>query len=203
MHKSFSFKGIGGTSDKIVAQDGECMELVNLRDVSGSLRPVPQMTEVVTLDTLYSAIYWHEQAYCYLCVTDDSTSTIHFYDSEWGFLLDSSGKRLQFSSLRGVKRVEFFGTIACCMTTKAMYFLKSDYGIYKWLGERPEIPRMNITVTSYLQQLLTDTEFMEKTVVGDEKSVWRINEKEKMRGMIDKNLPPHLVCVDAGDLLQR
>lgn len=182
MHKSFSFKGMGGSSDKLLAQDGECMELVNLREVGGSLRPVPQMVELATLDTLYSAIYWHEQASCYLCVTDDSTSTIHFYDSEWEPLIDSSGKRLVFSSLSGVKLVEFIGAVVCCMTAKAIVFLKSDSGTYKWLGERPEIPRLNISAESYLHQLVTDTEFRNGTAVGEEKSVWKINEK----GYIDE-----------------
>ena len=35
MHKSFSFKGITRSSDNLLATEGECLELVNLRYVNG------------------------------------------------------------------------------------------------------------------------------------------------------------------------
>ena len=46
MHKSFSFKGIGGSCDKLLAPEGECLELVNLRMVNGSLRPIPKTVDL-------------------------------------------------------------------------------------------------------------------------------------------------------------
>lgn len=182
MHKSFLFQGMGGGVDKALAQDGECMELVNLRLTDGSLRPVLQTVEYDTLDTLYSKIYWHEKAECYLCVTDDSTSTIQFYDSGWCRLEDSSGKVLKFSSLRGVRHVEFVGNIVCCMTSDNIQFLMSEGGTYKWLGERPVPPFLSIGLLSAVEKLLTETEFRHDTVVGEETAVWRLNEK----GYIDE-----------------
>ena len=42
MHKNFSFKGVVRSNDNILAYEGECMELVNLRMVNGSLKPIPE-----------------------------------------------------------------------------------------------------------------------------------------------------------------
>lgn len=182
MHKSFSFKGLSGSTDKLLASDGECLEVVNLRMSNGSLRPVPKAEELTTLDTLFSKIYWHEQNSCYLCISDDNTSTISFYDKEWSLLLNSSGKKLTFSSLRGVQHVYFIGSIVCCFTDKAILYLIADNGTYKWLGERPTPPGVDIGITAKLQTLVTDTEFRQDTAVGEETSVWRLNEK----GYIDE-----------------
>lgn len=182
MHKSFSFKGIGGSCDKLLAPEGECLELVNLRMVNGSLRPIPKTVDLAVLDNLYSKIYWHGHTSCYLCVTDDSTSTIKFYDSEWSPLLTSSGKILSFSSLRGVRSVEFIGTLVCCMTDSGIRYLISDNGTYKWLGERPVPPRLDISVTSYLQSMFTDAKFRRDSVLGEESNAWRLHEK----GYIDE-----------------
>lgn len=182
MHKSFSFKGIGGSCDKLLASEGECLELVNLRMVNGSLRPVPQTVDLAVLDNLYSQIYWHGQTSCYLCITDDSTSTIKFYDSEWTPLLTSSGKVLTFSSLRGVRGIEFVGTLVCCMTDSGLRYLISDNGTYKWLGERPVPPRLDITITSCLQSMFTEAKFRNDPVLGEESNAWRLHEK----GYIDE-----------------
>ncbi|MBO7302534.1 MAG: hypothetical protein J6U58_07505 [Bacteroidaceae bacterium] len=182
MHKSFSFKGMGGSTDKLLAPEGECLELVNMRISNGSLRPLPKTMEIETLDTLFSKIYWHEQNSCYLCISDDSTSTISFYDSEWCLLLNSSGRKLKFTLLKGVRHVEFFGSIVCCMTDSGIMYLISDNGTYKWLGERPAFPGVSITITSQLKKLITETEFNIKAVVGEETAAWRLNEK----GYIDE-----------------
>ena len=81
MQKSFSFKGINRSTDVALAQDGECLDIVNMRMSGGSLVPMPKPTEVTVLDGGYSALYWHEIAECYIGITDDGTP-LHFYDKE-------------------------------------------------------------------------------------------------------------------------
>ena len=43
MHKVFSFKGVNKATDDVVAQEGECLEVVNLRSSPGVclLRNIP------------------------------------------------------------------------------------------------------------------------------------------------------------------
>ena len=45
MHKNFSFKGVVRSNDNILADDGECLELVNMRTVNGALRPISEFVE--------------------------------------------------------------------------------------------------------------------------------------------------------------
>ena len=59
MHKVFSFKGVNKATDDVVAQEGECLEVVNLRMCNGSLRPVPLPEKVAVLGYAYSGIFLH------------------------------------------------------------------------------------------------------------------------------------------------
>ena len=87
MHKNFLFKGIVRSNDNILANEGECLELINLRTVNGSLRPIPEMEKKITLTEKYSEIYWHEKASCYLCITKEAPNSVDFYDMQWNVLL--------------------------------------------------------------------------------------------------------------------
>ena len=68
MQKNFSFKGINRSTDVALAQDGECVDIVNMRMSNGSLLPMPQPVKVAQLGKEYSAIYWHGIAECYVPV---------------------------------------------------------------------------------------------------------------------------------------
>ena len=109
MHKSFSFKGITRSSDNLLATEGECLELVNLRYVNGSLRPIPKFKNEAELPAGYSKIFWHEMAECYICVTGDGKGGLCFYDKTWNLMLSADGKVLEFPELSGVGSVEFVG----------------------------------------------------------------------------------------------
>ena len=49
MQKIFSFKGITRNTGDLLAQEGECLDMVNLRMVNGSLEPFPQPDIVASL----------------------------------------------------------------------------------------------------------------------------------------------------------
>ena len=71
MHKNFTFKGVVRSNDNILAYEGECMELVNLRMVNGSLKPIPETEVKAVLPERYSGIYWHDKASFYICIKSD------------------------------------------------------------------------------------------------------------------------------------
>ena len=177
MHKSFSFKGMTRSSDNLLATEGECLELVNLRYVNGSLRPIPKFKNEAELPAGYSKIFWHEMAECYICVTGDGKGGLCFYDKKWNRMLSADGKVLEFPELSGVCSVEFVGYLVSCISATGIYFILYDGGSYRWLGERPPVPQLEISLSPKLHEVATDTPFSPDTSATNLESSWRYNEK--------------------------
>ena len=174
MQKNFSFKGINRSTDVALAQDGECLDMVNLRMSNGSLVPMPKPAEVAVLDSAYSALYWHELAECYIGITSDGT--LHFYDKE--FCPVMSGENvLVIDDLHGVKGVEFIGNVVCCLTKGNIHYLLYDKGTYRSLGERPEIPDVSVTLSSKVENVITEGTYYSTSSSVDLESSWSYNEK--------------------------
>ena len=176
MQKVFSFKGITRSGDDLLASEGECLEIINMRMKNGSLVPLPNPKNEVTLDYNYSKIYWHEIAHHYLCVTDDANATLHVYDSLWSRVKDSSGTPLQFEKLKNIQQIEFLGFVACCLTKSGIIYLLYNDGCYRYLGERPQLPVIDVTITSSVKKITTEVEYY--TTSNDNfESTWRCNAK--------------------------
>lgn len=187
MQKSFSFKGINRSTDVALAQDGECLDIVNMRMSGGSLVPMPKPAEVALLDDGYSALYWHEIAQCYIGITDDGT--LHFYDKEFNPVM-SGDARLAIEGLRDVKSLEFVGNVVCCLTKGSIHYLLFEKGTYRSLGERPEIPDVSITLSSKVESVTTEGTFYMMSSSDDLESTWNYNEKgyiEECVSVLNKN----------------
>lgn len=177
MHKNFSFKGMVRSNDNILVNDGECLELVNLRMVNGSLRPIPEPVEIAVLSSKYSRIYWHEMASCYICVKSVSPFGVDFYDSEWSPLVDIYGYKLNFTSIENVKSIEFAGYIAVFMTENGMQYIIYGNGTYRWLGEYPPIPELTVSLSSKVHVVTTETAFTRSNIDTDISSTWEYNSR--------------------------
>lgn len=181
MHKSFSFKGINRSNDILLAQDGECLDVVNLRMSNGCLCPMPQPVPTADLSGVYSAVYRHEMADCYVAITADDKQTLHFFDSEWK-QMELDGIVLEFPDLRGVHRVEFVGNVVSCLTSYGIFYLLYEMRSYRMLGERPSIPEACITLTAKVENKVTENSYNAVTDTDDVESTWSYNEK----GYIDE-----------------
>ena len=182
MHKNFSFKGMVRSNDNVLANDGECLELVNLRMLNGSLHPVPGFVEKAGLARAYSGIYWHDKAMCYLCIADNAARDVDLYDTEWNPLLDKDGGKLYFPLLKSVRTIEFVGYVAACITDSGIYYLLYSGGTYRWLGETPAIPTLSVTTASSLYEINTDSTFTTSLVDTSVSSTWQYNS----RGFFDE-----------------
>lgn len=178
MQKIFSFKGITRNTDNLLAQEGECMDVVNMRMVNGSLEPFPQPHVKASLPVAYSEAYWHAMAGCNICITADG-GELHFYDREWKPL---AMEWQAGDALKGVKRVEFVGNVVCCFTDNAVEYLLYDSGHYRLLGQRPPVPVLDILPESKLMRVTTDAKYAIKTTLSNLEASWEYNEK----GYIDK-----------------
>ena len=175
MHKKFSFKGMVRSNDNIYVDEGECLELVNLRMVNGSFKPIPATVEKIVLSERYSRIYWHDKASCYICITESSPNSVRFYDSEWRPMVDKNGDFLNFPLLKKVKSIEFLGYIVVCMTEYGIRYILFGDGTYRWLGEFPPVPELSVTLSSKLFNVTTDSKFTQSYINTDISSTWEYN----------------------------
>ena len=76
MHKSFSFKGINRSTDLLLASEGECVDVVNLRMSNGCLCPMPQPVPCADLPGVYSAVYTHSTTGFSVAITSDMKKTL-------------------------------------------------------------------------------------------------------------------------------
>ena len=169
----------------MLADEGECLEVMNMRIKDGSLVPVGRPVDVAALGYAYSRILWHEAAGYYLCITDEQNPALHIYDKEWTLQKDSDGNLL-FPSLRGVRNVEFMGYIVCCITDTGIFYILYNDGRYIWLGERPPMPSLDITIQSKLSRTVTENEYYTSGNEGIE-STWYYNAK----GFFDEAISVH------------
>ncbi len=169
MQKSFSFKGITLNGDNMLAGDGECIELVNLRCRDGCLLPIPVPGDEKELESVYIKFYWHSVAEMFLGIESSDERAVHFYDKELNIVKkEENGDSLAlFPQLHGVARIEFMGNIACCITDKTIYHLIFDAGNYKWLGERPELPNLTFLSDSLVYSVKSDEKYLVIPPVGD------------------------------------
>lgn len=174
MQKNFSFKGINRCTDVVFAQDGECLDVVNMRMSEGSLVPMPLPVKVAGLNADYSALYWHEIAECYIGITE--VGMLHFYDKDYN-PITSGDSMLVIEGLEGVKGIEFLGNVACCLTGRGIHYLLFEKGRYRSLGTRPEIPDVNITVSSKVETLITEETYYSMTTTDELQATWNYNEK--------------------------
>lgn len=170
MQKSFSFKGINHSADTVLAQDGECLDVINMRMSNGSLLPMPQPRMLNLLNTSFSACFWHTLAECYVAITaDDEKSTI-FYDKNF--------ERISTDVIvNNVQSVEFIGNVACCLTSNGIHYLLFENGGYRALGERPEIPDCSITLTSRVESVVTEYTYYSSVTDKTLEASWKYNEK--------------------------
>ena len=181
MQKSFSFKGINRSTDVSLVQDGECLDIVNMRMAGGSLLPMPQPRIIAGLRYAYSAFYHHATAGCYIGITSGNERTLHFYDNSFAPIM-SGGSMLVIDGLQGVNALEFVGNIVCCFTGKGIYYLLFDNGTYLALGERPAVPHVEITLSSKVENVVTEETYYKMSETEEHELSWTHNEK----GYIDE-----------------
>lgn len=186
MHKNFSFKGVVRSNDNIFANDGECLELVNLRMVNGSLRPVAEFVEEVRLQGSYSDIYRHEKASCYMCIVRDDERSIDFYDLQWKPMCNNQGAKLHFPLLKKVRRIEFMGYVAACMTDDGIRYLLYKDNTYRWLGDSPIEPTMVVSLSAAVHEVSTSATFTTDMVDTPVSSLWQYNSRSYFDECISK-----------------
>lgn len=159
MQKNMTFKGIVRSTDNLYAKDGECAEMVNLRIENGVAVPMAPPHKLATLQRLYKALYRHEAAGVYMCIAKDN-GAVYLYDNDFkpfgsgGFAEDK-----QLPLYLDVNRIEFMGNLVCFFTSTATLYALYDGGVYKRLGERPNLPTLTFNIYSHIQSVTTESKY--------------------------------------------
>ena len=135
------FKGITRNTDDGLCQDGECMELINARIANNSVEPVSTPILKATFLDTYTKVYFHTIADMYIAIKSDKTLV--------SISKDLSSTAVLSTSLAGVIGIEFIGNIVCVLTEGGMKYLRWVEGVYKYLGELPELPDISIGYTTH------------------------------------------------------
>ncbi|MBR2637479.1 MAG: hypothetical protein IKD40_01365 [Bacteroidaceae bacterium] len=153
MRKIIPFKGVVYNCDNLYAQDGDCLDLLNVRVKNGSLQPLPVPDKVASFPYRYKQVYWHSMASRYLCITENG-GHIHIYNEKFESADADSLHMLQ--NCVGVERMEIIGNIVSLFTDTAILYAIFDTDHYKWLGERPQMPDITINTTSQVVKVKTE-----------------------------------------------
>lgn len=167
MHKIVSFKGITRSGDNLVASDGECMELINMRMRDGAMEVMAPPLEVAAFACKYKAMFYHNMANTYMCVTADS-GAVHLYDEQ--FKPKGDGDAVLLSSATGVERIEFIGNVAALITDCTTFYILYENGEYIELGERPPMPHLEIATSSVIHCIESDKAYYPGNKRYDENS---------------------------------
>ncbi len=172
MQKIITFSGIVRSGSELSANDGECMEMLNLRTKSGSLQPMAPPKQLALLPYDYIAVYYHSIASVYMCILAQD-GTVHLYDKEfkpYGADENVSAPTLLSDEARGVRRVEFSGNIVCLLTDETILYALFDTDCYCWLGKRPEIPELIFSSESIVHEITTDDKYYSGTSRDNDKA---------------------------------
>ncbi len=149
---NIGFSGITRNTDDELSKDGECMELINARIKDGSIQPIGNPILVASLTKKYKAGYYHALANKYLMIRS-SDGGVDAYSS------DFSSFSILSTDISNVSRIEIVGNIICLLKSDAIEYCLYTDGIYKYLGTRPQIPKLKITYDAHVENIITSTEF--------------------------------------------
>ena len=151
--KRIPIKGINRSFDDGISDDGCCMELINARITNGSVEPIGAPVELTALPSNTKKVYYHQQAMRYLIIFQDgsvSAYSVNTYELEQNLSVE----------LTGVNRIEFIGNVAVFFfTTTTRYCIFKD-GIYKYLGEKPDVPQVMAEPFAKSFSVCPDTNFL-------------------------------------------
>lgn len=174
MQKIFSFKGITRNTGLLYSKEGECNELVNMRQYNGALVPMHKPLKLASFPYNYKAIYRHELVSTYFCVTEEE-GIVHLYNDKFEPLSAASNDVSVLSDdCKNVERVEFMGNIACLFTSTSTCYAIFDTDSYKWLGEHPVLPSLLFKTNSQVHEITTDSAYYYGTATdtGNEGNYW-------------------------------
>ncbi len=168
--------GLTSNSEARAVRDGESMVLHNLTVEQGGTRVIvpPAMGSVVRY-TDYKEFY-HEKAEHWLVLRDGKV-----YD-------DKDTELYGWSDVNGrVSKIAFMGNIVVMLCGDGMRYALFDGERYRFLGKRPQLPRLKVTIVPEVVTVMTEEKYYTDRVELQEKEA-AIRWSNASKGFFDECL---------------
>lgn len=151
--KAVNIQGISSYLGASSVTDGQCLDVINARNVNGVIKPVNKEKIVAKLlegtslqdESKIINIYFHAKAKRYILIFKEDDGLYFFEYDENLSLLGS----MSLENNTSVIGVSFIGNImAISDEEKTTFYLFRD-NEYEYLGERPPMPNLNIQVKRF------------------------------------------------------
>jgi hypothetical protein len=133
---------LNGITSSSVYEDGDCIDLVNLRKKNGALRPVPQRETVQLLSLEYYIAFVHknEDYENWIGVTAEPNGSRIFWN-----IRNDPPALIKFISGETVNSIQQNGNLLIIITSSNIYYALFRDNSYAWLGDFPDIPTFNLS----------------------------------------------------------
>lgn len=98
--------------------------------------------------------------------------------SEVPTVISHAGEPLPFApqllddSATGVERIEFMDNLVCLFTSATLLFALYDNGAFRWLGSKPQLPQLTLSLATKWQQLTTQEAYYTGYSTSDERELF-------------------------------
>ncbi|RHJ75758.1 hypothetical protein [Parabacteroides sp. AM08-6] len=138
--------GINRSTDDAIAIDGQCMELINARLKNGSIEPVGHPILEKTFTSGLRPVYIHKNGIYEHVIT---------YSQEGDLIYDSNrtdngyiSKNIIIHNIPNIREVQSVGNTLVVTTVSATHYILFSGTVYKYLGEKPEMPVINFFLSN-------------------------------------------------------
>ena len=148
--KAINIQGISSYLGPSSVADGQCLDIINARNVNGVVKPVNKEKVVANLLEEISGadpskiigVYYHAEAKRYIVLyEEDDVYSFIVYDDNVSFI-----ETVRLDSISPAVSANFIGNIMIISHEEATYFFLFRNGSYEALGEKPPMPILNITI---------------------------------------------------------
>lgn len=146
------FTGINRSIDEGIANDGQCMELINARIKNGAVEPISRPIQIAKDLANVKRIFYHPIAHKILALTTQGVTVLN---EDYTF-----SESLSSDLGNNVNDITFLGNIACFFTDTEILYEIFDGDSYRFIGSIPEIPKINILQTTRVVSICPDVMFL-------------------------------------------
>lgn len=180
--KAINIQGISSYLGPSSVADGQCIDVVNTRNVGGMIKPVCKEKIVADLMAEISGtdpngivdVYFHAKAKRYIALYNDGNGFSFIeYDDKYSFIGNYS-----FPDKTDVVSLNFIGNIMVVFhVDKTVFYLFRD-NKYEYLGEKPPMPVLRMSIE---RKIYKHTHSVDYAKVPSEEKYWMY----AIKGMVD------------------
>lgn len=157
--KAIKILGMSSNMGPTSTIDGQCMDIVNARNVEGVVKPVTPAKKIANLSDSENVedpqkigqIYFHDKARKYIAIYDSNRLIV--YNEDFTYMSSIS------PSSGDINKLDFIGNImiASCKYDTVFFLFRDN--VYESLGSKPPMPKIDITLSRTIYKHLCEVPY--------------------------------------------